>query len=233
MRTPIKICIFLSFVIIFEQRLLAQQTFNIEKYPINILNATTDTSKPFILYITGDGGWNKFSKNLCESFTLKGFPVVALNSAKYFWEKKSASQTSTDVTEIIRHFQKLWNKKNIILVGYSFGADVAPFVYNLFNKEVASNIVNINLLSPSAKTDFEIHVMVMLGGSGGGESVTNAINKINNKQLLLIFGEDESDFPIEELKIKNYTRIKLTGGHHYDGDEQTVCNTILKYLPVK
>jgi len=217
----------LIIVFIFTTAAYAQSGNDMSNLPVNIVNSINDTSKPFVMYITGDGGWNKFSKNLATSLAGKGYPVVALNAAKYFWDKKTPAKTASDISRLMTYYQRTWKRKNVLLVGYSFGADVMPFVYNLLNKEQASQIVNISLLSPSAKTDFEIHLMVMLGGSSGGESVTAAINKITNKPITLIFGEDEDDFPAKELTIRNYTSIKLSGGHHYDGDEVTVCNTIL------
>ena len=229
----IKIISFWILTIFFRQEAIAQNANNTGDLPVNIVNAVTDTSKPFVIYITGDGGWNKFSKTLAATLAGKGYPVVALNAEKYFWDKKTPTQTAADITNLITVYQRIWKRKNVLLVGYSFGADVLPFVYNQLSKDLASQILNISLLSPSPKTDFEIHIMVMLGGSSGGESVATAINKITSKPLTLIFGEDENRFPLNELTIKNYTSLKLAGGHHYDDDEIAVCNSILMHIPKK
>jgi type IV secretory pathway VirJ component len=129
-------------------------------------------------------------------------------------------------------YQLKFNRKKIILIGYSFGGDVMPFVYNLLPAVVSAQVVNINLLSPSPYTDFEIHVLGMMGvGSSGGKSVVAAINKISTKPITLLFGDDENDFPVNQLVIKNYVNVRLEGGHHYDGDEAKVCNSILLHLP--
>ena len=221
--------LFLS--IFFYTAVNGQTASDISKLPVNIVTATTDSSKPFVLYITGDGGWNKFSKTLSQEFANKGYPVVALNSNKYFWDKKTAQQTATDVAKLLTYYQSLWKKKKVLLVGYSFGADVMPFVYNNLKKELLPEVINLTLLSPSAKTDFEIHLMVMMGSSGDGESVPAAINKITSKPITFIFGKDEDEFPSKELTIKNYVTVTLTGGHHYDGDEATVVTAILKQVP--
>jgi len=217
--------------LIFCQAVNAQTAADISKLPVNIVTAANDTSKPFVLYITGDGGWNKFSKALTQEFANKGYPVVALNANKYFWDKKTAQQTATDVGKLITYYQTVWKKKKVLLLGYSFGADVMPFVFNNLKKELLPGVVNLTLLSPSAKTDFEIHIMVMLGSSGDGESVPAAINKISGKPVIFIFGKDENEFPSKEITNKNCVTVKLTGGHHYDGDEATVCNTILMHVP--
>ena len=154
--------------------------------------------------------------------------MLAWPCLKYFWDKKTAQKTATDISKLIHTYQMLWKKKKVLLVGYSFGADVMPFVYNNLDKSLQAEIINISLISPSAKTDFEIHLMVMLGSRGGGESVPEAINKISNKLITLLFGNDENEFPIKELTIRNYVSVKLTGGHHYDGDEANVVDAVLK-----
>ncbi|MEP7141732.1 MAG: AcvB/VirJ family lysyl-phosphatidylglycerol hydrolase [Ferruginibacter sp.] len=211
---------------------IAQNATGIDQLPINITPAASDTGKPLVLYITGDGGWNKFSKSFGQALAGKGYPVVALNAKEYFWKKKTAAQTASDIILLIRTYQRTWNRKKIILIGYSFGADVMPFVYNLLPADLTTEVVSINLLSPSTNTDFEIHIAVLLGaGFSGGESVVAAINKITAKPLTLIFGKGENDFPLPQLKIKNYVSVVLDGGHHYDGDEMKLCNTIILHLP--
>jgi type IV secretory pathway VirJ component len=216
------------------QPVFSQSTPGLDKLPINIVTAINDTSKPLVMYITGDGGWNKFSKNLSIALAAKGYPVIALDARDYFWKKKTAAQTSFDVAQLIRNYQKIWNRKKIILVGYSFGADVMPFVYNLLPADLSAAVANINLLSPSPNTDFEIHLSVLLGaGFSGGEMVVSAVNKITTKPLTLVFGAEENNFPINQLKNHNFVNVRLEGGHHYDGDEVKLCETILLHLPKK
>ncbi len=230
----LKAIFFLSFMLLVGFKLFAQNINSLNDLPLNIVNTTgNDTSKSLVMYLSGDGGWNTFSKNLTQKFAEKGYPVVSLNSKKYFWDKKTPEQTAADVTKIITTYQKIWNRKKVLLVGYSFGADVTPFFYNHLSKQLSDQIENISLLSPSKNTDFEIHILDMFGGSSGDQSVADAINKISGKPVILIFGEDENNFPLNKLTIKNFVSVKLTGGHHYDGDEETVCNTLLKYIPGK
>lgn len=232
MKVPGHKIYFLLFTLIMMQYSFAQNATGIERLPVNIIPAASDTSKPLVLYITGDGGWNNFSKNLSQALAGKGYPVVSLNANDYFWKKKTAAQTASDITRLIRTYQRIWNRKKIMLIGYSFGADVMPFVFNLLPVDLSAQVINISLLSPTAYTDFEIHISVMLGaGFPGGEMVVSAINKITTKPLTLIFGNGENDFPLNQLKIKNYVSVRLEGGHHYDGDEAKVCNTIILHIP--
>lgn len=222
----------LLLTLIITQQSLAQNAATGNKLPVNMVPvAAHDTSKPMVLYITGDGGWNKFSRNLAIALAGNGYPVASLNANEYFWKKKTPAQTAADITLLIKTCQLNWNRKKIILLGYSFGADVMPFVYNLLPADLNTQVTNICLLSVSTHTDFEIHLMAMLGaGFNKGESVVAEINKINNKPVTLIFGEGENSFPLNQLKIKNYTQITLDGGHHYNENEALLSNTIIQNI---
>jgi type IV secretory pathway VirJ component len=197
--------------------------------PVSIFKGT-DTSKPVLFYISGDGGWNKFSTVFIQSLNFKGYEIVGLNAREYFWHKKDAKQTAKDMSSIITNHMKAVKDKSFILIGYSFGADVMPFVVNYSQPGVMDQLKHIILMSPSAKTDFEVHISELLGvGSNGGDSVPDEINKIT-QPVLFVFGEKEDGFPIKSIRIKNYKTEKLPGGHHYDGDPAAVCDLILPYI---
>jgi type IV secretory pathway VirJ component len=222
-------------IISFGSGLYGQKTANadISKLPINEINSNTDQQKPFILYITGDGGWNKFSQRFAQIMADNGYPIISLNAAKYFWEKKSPEQTASDLSKLIKVYMKQWNRKEVILAGYSFGADVMPFAYTRLPGGIAALVKHVVLLSPSPNADFEIHLIVLLGGKSNGPSVPSEINKITGKSILIVLADDDKDFPLDRLTIKNYSTIKLPGGHHYDGDVISVCTAIARELSGK
>ena len=203
----------------------------VNNLPVVIKPATAGTSGPLILYITGDGGMKKFSINVTESFRQKNYPVVALNALKYFWNKKTPQQAAKDVAALIRHYQAQWDSHHgVILIGYSLGADVLPFIYTSLPAEVAEEVKQLVLLSPSLYTDMEVHVSDMLGKTNNkGMSVPAEINKISGKPLLLVFGAEEKDFNLSALSV-NYRKLVLPGGHNYDEDANGVAGKILMAL---
>lgn len=190
-----------------------------------------NAQKAFVLYLSGDGGENSFSKSMMEQVTSKGYRAVLFNSQKYFWSKKTPEQTASDVEKVIKYYQSQWKLKNVILIGYSFGADVAPFIATRLSPETYAAVKNIVLMSPSQATDFEVHVAQLFGsGKSTGSSVPEEINKIKQKALLIIQGLKESE-KIESTSLKvSYKLIGLKGGHRYESDTSEVANTIFKNL---
>lgn len=200
---------------------------DINSLPTKIIASNSDTSKPVLLYISGDGGWNKFSISLLQQFSAAGFPVIGLNAKSYFWERKTPRQTGTDIQTLLNKYVKEWKRNKIVLLGYSFGADVMPFVFNNVGAEWQKKINYQVLLSPSSKTDFEIHLSEMLGyRRKNGMSVVEEINKTTSCRFVFLFGEEDDDFPINEIKIKNYKNITLPGGHHFDNNVNELVDKI-------
>ncbi|MES1218879.1 MAG: AcvB/VirJ family lysyl-phosphatidylglycerol hydrolase [Bacteroidota bacterium] len=221
-----KLIFFLAFII-FSYPSFSQTSKDV--LPVSVLKGR-DTSKPVLFYISGDGGWNKFSNAFVQNLNNKGYEIVGLNAREYFWHKKNAAQTAKDMSALISTHMKTVKNKSFILIGYSFGADVMPFVVTHSSASITDSLRYIILMSPSTKTDFEVHVSELLGiGNSSGESVAAEINKINSP-VLFVFGDKEDDFPVKDIRIKNYKTEKLPGGHHYDGDPAAVCNIILPYL---
>jgi len=192
--------------------------------------SSADTTKPLIFYISGDGGFNKFSTSFMQALNQQGYAVIGLNAKDYFWEKKKPEDAAKAIEAGINEIDKQWKKKNIILIGYSFGADLAPFMLTHFSASFTTKVNHLVLLSPSPKTDFEIHILQMIGwGKNSGESVPAEINRIS-KPVTIIVGDDENEFPFSELTIKNKQVIKMPGGHHYDGDITALCRQIILHI---
>ncbi|MBQ0152849.1 MAG: hypothetical protein KBS61_08155 [Chryseobacterium sp.] len=47
------------------------------------------SDKPIIFYISGDSGFNTFSKGMGEDLHFLGYDVFALDTKSYFWNYKS------------------------------------------------------------------------------------------------------------------------------------------------
>lgn len=213
--------IILSIFFLFSGLAIFAQT----SLPLSVITAS-DTTKPLIFYISGDGGFNKFSTSFMQMLNKQGFAIIGLDARNYFWHKKEPAEAARAIEEVINKYNKQWKRKNIVLIGYSFGADVSPFMLTHFSPDLAGKVSHIVLLSPSDKTDFEIHILQLLGwGSSSGKSVPDEINKIF-RPVTIIVGDDENDFPFNKLTIKNKEVVKMPGGHHYDGDVNALCKQV-------
>lgn len=185
-------------------------------------------NKPLIFYLTGDGGMNSFSTSLCISLNKQGFEVSALNSKSYFWDKKNPDQTAADISKYLT--EKLKGRKNqqIVLIGYSFGADVLPFVINRLPPALNQKVLVSFIMASSGNTDFEIHWADILGrGSKRSMDVVSEINKINDDKVVIVNGSDEENLNLSKITLKKYTHEVIPGGHHFEGNINEIVKVIM------
>ncbi len=189
---------------------------------------TSSDDKPLILYFSGDGGFNKFSNALCDGLNKTGFDVVSLNSKSYFWDKKTPEQTTTDINNFL--IKKLATRKNqqVLFIGYSFGADVLPFILARLPKDTHDKIVASFLMASSGSTDFEIHWSDIFGGNAKRNmDVVSEINKLVDDKIVIISSSDDRHLEANKITLKRYTHEVLPGGHHFDGDTDEIIKVIL------
>ncbi len=186
---------------------------------------------PFVLYITGDGGFNNFSTELCTVINKAGYSITAINAKSYFWDKKTPGQTAKDITTYLDKQFKERKNQQLVLAGYSFGADVMPFIVNALPDSIKMKLVSVVLLSPSTSTDFEIHWLDIFGSNKKRDmDVVAEINKMGLIKTVTIVGNDENIFPVKNIGLKNYRNESLPGGHHFDDDTGEVANTMMKFF---
>ena len=193
--------------------------------PIKALGSN-DMSKPIIFYISGDGGLNSFSTSFMKQWNSLGYPIVGLNARSYFFLSQSPDAAAKDINALIVEYTNLWKRNNIILLGYSFGADVLPFMQTRLSPDVMNKIKHTVLLSPSHNTDFAVHLFY---SKKGGSIVPTEINKLT-KPTLIIFGSEENDIDDKEINNRQVTVVKVTGNHHYDNQVSVLVDDIIKRL---
>ncbi len=218
--------IFSSTIFFLVATLMAAQN---EELPLKVWSSSDE--KPLVFYISGDGGYSSFSDGVCTTINKAGYKLVSLNSKSYFDHKKTPQQTTNDIASYLDAELKKRKDQKFVLFGYSFGADIVPFVVNLFTDSLKKKLGSVVLLSPSTSTDFETHFLDMFGWTiKRNMDVVAEINKMEIPKVAIVLANDENDFPLKDIKLKNYKQEHLSGSHHYDGNSEGVAKTVMKYF---
>lgn len=195
---------------------------------LRVLPVAAAAGRPLVFYIGGDGGWNPFSQALCFSLTKAGYPVVALDARLYFWKKQSPEQSTADISAWIRHFAGAWRTQRIWLVGYSFGADVLPFVLNRMDPALRAQVGKMSLVAPSPSTDFEVKLAGMLGfGSTGKYDVHRELMQVPNLPVQVIVSSDEKEDTSWRSAAGKVPVHIFPGGHHFEGNTGALAKQII------
>ena len=207
---------------------------DISDLPTQEVPATGDSrGDEMALLMTGDGGWAGLDQELAARLAADGVPTVGLNSLKYFWTERTPQETAKDVARIMSHYLAAWNKQRVLLVGYSFGADVLPFVVNRLPPDLRARVATVNLLGVDSNASFEIKIAGWVGTDDSGPPTRPELSAIAGVPVLCIYGEGESDTICPGLpKTAEHTTVSLAEvgtGHHFGGEYATLAERILAY----
>jgi type IV secretory pathway VirJ component len=201
----------------------------VKDLPLIITNSkVSDRQAPLALLISGDGGWYGFEQQIADNLAQNGIPTIGLDSKKYFWHRKTPEQTASDIAKALNYYGKEWGRTRYVLVGYSLGAEIVPFIANRLPEDVKSKVQSTALLSPATTTDFEIHITNMLGmgNKQNTYNTTEEIIKMQNIPTLLIFGEGEKNELPGLLGGTKAIIRKIPGDHHYKFNLPLIMQTM-------
>ncbi len=198
---------------------------------VQVLSAKPSSSSDmFAVILSGDGGWASLDRQIGNELAKSGVPVVGFNTLQYFWKKRTPEESSQDLQRVLVHFLQDWKKQKVIIIGYSLGADVLPFMINRLPSDLQSKIQLLALLGPSTKADFEFHLSDWVGSFGDdGELTVPEIKKLKLKSLCF-YGDNEKDSACPHVQTKLAKIIPLRGGHHFNGDYEMLAKSILQEL---
>lgn len=202
--------------------------------PLTVLEAKPAINTMAVIY-SGDGGWRDLDSEVGGYLQSQGIPTIGVDSLRYFWSERTPQGTAEDLARIIEHYRRQWNVQNVLLVGYSFGADVLPATYNLLAPSDRERVKQITLLGLSHQVDYEISVTGWLGaeGSGKGGDPVDDIAKIDPKLIQCVYGTDEDDDPCPTLKDRGVEVAPIEGGHHFDENYQALGKRIRDSLQTR
>ena len=183
----------------------------------------------FAVIYSGDGGWRDIDKELGETLSESGVPVVGVDSLRYFWTEKTPEQIASDLTLLLDHYAEAWKRPQAILVGYSFGAGILPFAYNLLPPEARARVALVALLGVEHRTVFEFDVSGWLGGEPPPDApaVLPELQRFPPGLVQCFYGEEEEDTVCSDPALTGAEVIRTTGGHHFDGDYESLAEKIL------
>jgi len=181
----------------------------------------------FVVLLSGDGGWAGIDKGLAAAFVAQNVPVVGLDSLRYFWKARTPDGLASDLDRMIRYYADRWKRSEVILVGYSQGADVLPFAINRLPAATRASVKLAALLGPGQKASFEFHLSNWLGPSGD-KPVAPEARKLLAVNTVCVYGLNEKNSLCPQLAPTHARAMPLTGGHHFGGDYEKLATLLLE-----
>ena len=169
--------------------------------------------------VTGDGGWAGLDQEVASGLSESGIPVIGFDALQYFWLTKTPEIAAADLAQLLGVYLQGWQKKRIIAIGYSFGADVLPFMLSRQSEDLRRALAATVFISPSPKAAFEFKVTDWFGGEGGEAptlAVEPEIQKLKGQKILCFYGR--SDKTSLCPRLTSLATVKSLPGGHRLGD---------------
>ena len=195
--------------------------------PITEVLAKISESDVFAVMVSGDGGWAGLDQELAAVLSARGVPVAGLSSLKYFWRARTPEETAADVARLIEHYAAQWHKTRVLLIGYSFGADVMPSIFNRLPAQARARVASINLLGLGPGATYEVTVGEWLpGAKRKGTPVLPEIEKFGGTRALCVEGASEKDSICPEAGKLGVKVRQIGEGHHFSGLAAEIADSI-------
>lgn len=180
--------------------------------------------------LTGDGGWVGLDKELARALSDTGVAVVGLDSLRYFWRRRTPEETAADVARVFAHYRAAWGRSELLLLGYSRGADIVPFVATRLPPDQRAALKLVAMLGPGTFAEFEVH-MIDLFSSRRRSAATSTEAAVRGSggalRFLCVQGDDEKDSLCPHLADLPWVeRVVLPGGHHFDRDYANLARIV-------
>ncbi len=180
--------------------------------------------------VTGSGGFVGLDRKMGNQLTLRGVPTVGLSSLSYFWQVRNPQGSAEDLARILKHYLAAWHKSHAIVIGYSQGADVVPFMVSRLSADVRSKISLVALIGPDNAVQFDMPPDGWVSNRPRLPElpVTPEIPKMKGLKVLCVTGAQEEHNICKSLPPGAVTLMEVPGGHSFEGDAPRLAERFLK-----
>ena len=206
---------------------------DVSDLPLIEMPAHEPGSSAFAIFLTGDGGWATLDRNVAKELVSHGVSVVALNTRAYLSDRRTPDRAGSDLIRVMRHYLTLWSKDRVAFVGYSRGADIAPFIVSRLPDDLKARVALVAMLGFSNQTNFQFHFMDIFMETRRPTDVRTLpeLERLRGMNLLCIYGAEEKDSGCRDAPAGLVKPVVRNGGHHFDDDFKTIGDLVLAALP--
>ncbi|MGN6185082.1 MAG: AcvB/VirJ family lysyl-phosphatidylglycerol hydrolase [Thermoanaerobaculia bacterium] len=183
------------------------------------------------VFLSGDGGWRAIDQETSDELNRHGISVVGVKSDEYFGTRRNPEEVGRDVEALIETYAAKWKKRDVILIGYSRGADALPVAIAHMSAKTKSRIVLAAMLGPATFAELEKIPWWSRRDPPPPIALAPIVRRQKDVRYLCVHGEDEDDSLCDALRGTGVLDVKTQGAHHFDRDYEALARTILGALP--
>lgn len=187
----------------------------LEDLPLVEVPATGRSLGTIAMLLSGDGGWNVTEKGLSERLAAAGIPVAGLNCLRYFLKRRTPESSTHDLERMLDHYLRAWDGDDVLLIGYSRGACVLPFMVTRLRADLRARVKELVLLGPDGTIDFQFHPADLVTNLVRPTSlqVLPELEQLRGMKITCIYGSREKGSLCRQLPEGLAECVERPGGH--------------------
>jgi type IV secretory pathway VirJ component len=190
-------------------------------------SAAGDRDAPLVVWISGDGGWGRVEREVTRRLAVEGAPTLGVDSLRYFSTTRESGAAAREIADAIEHYAVVWNRSRVVLVGFSFGADVGPFIVHDLPPALRDRLALAVFLSPGKRADFAVGPASWLGLEAGPR-VGPVMTSLQPTPVLCVANAGAfGDICPEYDPPHGVVSVRLAGGHTLKNQYDAIVKLIL------
>jgi type IV secretory pathway VirJ component len=185
--------------------------------------------------MSGDGDWSAFTRGLAQMLSEQGVAVVGVRSRAYLSKPKSPEETARDMERALRYYLARWDRSEILLIGYSRGADFVPFVLNRLSPELRERVKVAAMMSPEVNASFEFHLSDLVKTTPRPTDVPTLpeLKRLREQKeyahlpVICVYGRDEAH-SLCPAAPPGMMRVEARAGGHRTSDYASFAELVLE-----
>lgn len=143
--------------------------------------------------LTGDGGWAAGDKGMAAELEKHGIPVVGFLSPSYLQVPRTPDGTGKDLDRLLDHYLAAWRCDHVMIIGYSRGADLVPFMVSRLPPTVRARVTVVTMIGLSDVASFQYRPtdLFAAGLRYNDYPIEPELGKLTGMRLICISGERE------------------------------------------
>lgn len=180
--------------------------------------------RTLIVLLSADGNWAGFVKGLTHTFNAAGVSVIGLKSRAYLTDapRKTPEIAARDLERLLAAYVPAWKADTVVIVGYSRGANLAPFMLNRLPRQWLGRISFLALLSPAQFAGFEFHFTDLFTETRrpGDLPILPEVERLRGLPMLCIYGSDDAGALCPVVPPNLMTVVARSQGHRLEDPEE-------------
>jgi type IV secretory pathway VirJ component len=205
---------------------------DVRDLPLVELRATGHTGT-LVVFLSGDGGWADIDKEIGEVLAQRGIDVIGFDDKAYLRGKhRDASGMARDVARAAAHYLAGWNDHRLVLIGYSRGADLLPFVATRLPTELRTRLALVAMLGMQERASFTYRFSDLWATHSRPSDIPirPELERLRGLNMACVYGHDESESLCRGVDSTLVYPMVRPGKHHFDGDYRAIAAWLVARL---